>query len=1056
MKFIADFHIHSHYSIATSRELVPERIELWARLKGIDVVGTGDCVHPGWGEELEEKLEPAGNGLFRLRDDFRLDETRRLSGGNRPGEVYFILTGELSSIYKKGGKTRKVHNLCVFPDFESLGKVRERLDRAGNIRSDGRPILGIDSKVILDMVLESSEHSFLVPCHIWTPWFSVLGSKSGFDSLEECYEDLTRHIFAVETGLSSDPPMNRVCSFLDPFTLISNSDAHSPERLGREANVFETELSYDGIYRALKDSRGFSGTIEFFPQEGKYHYDGHRSCGVRWDPLETLRAGGRCTVCGREVTKGVMYRVAELADRSEAPDTGTTFRSITPLPELISEISGGKGRGTKTVSGEYRRLAGGIGSEFYLLLDAPLDHIRKEGGELLAEGVRRLRSGNVSVDEGYDGEFGRVRVFGPRGAVLPTDGNLFETGTPVEPRGGRSSLDFDLRQFRELRRRSNRVRPRAVEEGSRSGTALPAREPTAAQKRAIDHGEGPCMVMAGPGTGKTAVLAERVAALGERHGAAPREILALTFSNRASEEMRSRIGRLLPRGGTTVSTFHSFGLEVLRERHADLGRGQDFIIIDEDDVVGIITALAGDRKGAAAHLRAIHQYKEGRSDASGAVDIIEQYDSSLRKMNAFDLDDLVFLPVRLFETEGDILEVYRKKFRWILVDEFQDINAIQYRFLKLLAGPGRPNLFVIGDPDQAIYGFRGSDAGYIERFREDYPSTKVIVLDRSFRCPKTIMRAGAGIIGRGIPIEGRDLEIKVRIQEHTTGRSEADWIASTIEKSMGGVRSFSRDSGISDGDQVERSAGFADYAVLCRASFLFPDLIEAFGNHGVPLQVVGSESAFRQPPLRDVIASLRGMYTDGTSPSLSNEVAGDVRAMIDKGDAVADVLSFIMIILETPGPEARRLKAWASSFGDDYRRFFRAVALRRGEDDSDVRAEAVSLMTIHAAKGLEFDTVFIPACEKGIIPFDLFGLQTGEEFMEEVRLFYVGVTRTKRNLFLSHAGSRNVRGRTVKCERSPLIDRLSEDILEAGKRTGRRRKERPDGVQLDLFKGGGS
>ncbi len=1056
MRFIADFHIHSHYSIATSRELVPERIELWARLKGIDVVGTGDCIHPGWGEELEEKLEPAGNGLFRLKDAFRLDETRRLPGENRPRDVNFILTGELSSIYKKGGKTRKVHNLCVFPDFDSLAMVRERLDRAGNIRSDGRPILGIDSKVILEMVLESSEHSFLVPCHIWTPWFSVLGSKSGFDCLDDCYEDLTRHIFAVETGLSSDPPMNRVCGFLDRFTLISNSDAHSPERLGREANVFETEMSYEGIYRALKHGRGFAGTIEFFPQEGKYHYDGHRACGVRWDPLETLRAGGRCPVCGREVTRGVMHRVAELADRAVVPDSRTPYRSITPLPELISEISGGKGRATKTVTEEYRRLAGVIGSEFYLLLDAPLDHIGEEGGELLAEGIRRLRSGEVVVEEGYDGEYGRVRVFSPRDGGLSAGGNLFETETAVAPPRRHSSLDFDLRQFRDLRTRTDRVQRPAGEKEGGSGPAPSFSNPTAAQQRAIEHGEGPCMVLAGPGTGKTAVLAERVAALVERHGAVPEEILALTFSNRAAEEMRSRIGRLVPRAGITVATFHSFGLDILRERHADLGRGPDFIIIDEEEAAGIIADITGNPSGVPGDHRAIHECKEGRSSDSVASDIIARYDSSLKEMNAFDLDDLVFLPVRIFDGDGDVIAEYRKRFRWILVDEFQDINAVQYRLLELLAGTGAPNLFVIGDPDQAIYGFRGSDAGYIDRFSADYPSTKIIALDRSFRCPKTVMRVGAGILGRAGGIEGRDLDMRVRIQEHATGRSEADWIAAKIEKSVGGVRSFSRDSGISDGEQEEEGAGFADYAVLCRASFLFPDLVEALENHGIPYQVVGSESAFLRPPLRAVIASLRSVYRGVVTPSISEEVAGDVRGMIEKGDAIADVLSFLMVILEVPEAEASRLKAWAASYGDDYRRFFRAVALRRGDDDRGVRSEAVSLMTIHAAKGLEFATVFIPACEKGIIPFDLFGTRTDEEYLEEERLFYVGVTRTKRSLYLSHAGKRNVRGRTVKCERSPLIDRLSEELFEAGKRAGRRRMDRHDGVQLDLFSGGGS
>jgi len=336
MRFIADLHIHSHYSISTSPQLTPEHLEAWARIKGIGVIGSGDFTHPGWLEELKEKLEPAEEGLFRLKRQYRLDgKTAAASlpipspADGQASPVRFVLSAEISNIYRAADSVRKVHNLLLVPAFEAAETMQARLSRFANISSDGRPILGMDSRDLLEIALESSGQCFFVPAHIWTPWFSALGAKSGFHSIVECYRDLSEHIRAVETGLSSDPPMNWLCSFLDRYTLISNSDAHSPEKLGREANLLDTDLCYPGIITALScgqsasQESGFLGTLEFFPQEGKYHYDGHRKCGVCWDPLETLRHRGICPVCGKPVTVGVLNRVAQLADREKVPDPGT-------------------------------------------------------------------------------------------------------------------------------------------------------------------------------------------------------------------------------------------------------------------------------------------------------------------------------------------------------------------------------------------------------------------------------------------------------------------------------------------------------------------------------------------------------------------------------------------------------------------------------------------------------------------------------------------------------------------------------------------------------------
>ncbi|MBN1496820.1 MAG: UvrD-helicase domain-containing protein [Spirochaetes bacterium] len=1052
MKFIADFHIHSHYSVATSSALVPEHLEYWARLKGINVVGTGDCVHPGWLEELKEKLEPAENGLFRLKERFRLDESRSLPSVNKPAEVYFMLTGEISNIYKKNGKVRKVHNLCVFPDVASVENVQGRLDRMGNIRSDGRPILGLDSKILLEMVLESSGQSFLIPCHIWTPWFSVLGSKSGFDTIEECYDDLTRHIFAVETGLSSDPPMNRACGFLDSFRLVSNSDAHSPEKLGREANIFDTELSYGAIHRALKDDEGFLGTIEFFPQEGKYHYDGHRKCGVRWDPLETMRHRGLCPECGKPVTRGVLYRVAELADR-KGPEGAprSDFHSITQLPDLLAELMGQKSGKSGRVMKEFHRLVSGTGSEFYILLDASHDELIETGGERFAEAVRRLRAHEVVIEEGYDGEFGRIRVFDPGEARSFDGAGLFGPGPAASsPAAVHSSIRFDIEEFKLLLEAEGAPRD-AVNIPAGADPKAAVRGMTAEQRAGIEHGEGPCLVIAGPGTGKTAILTRRIIHLVKNRGVPPAGILAVTFSNRAAGEMRERVEAAMPGGELTISTFHAFGLGILKKHYDAIARKEDFVIVDDEDRSAIMAAIARDEKKAKGMLAGIEKAKQGAPADAEIKKAMARYDEELRKANAVDLADLIILPLRIFRERPGVLEEYRNRYRWILVDEFQDINAAQYDFIRVLAGENNPNLFMIGDPDQAIYGFRGSDPRFMTRIEQDYPGTRLVRLDRSFRCPDPVMRAAAQILGRENAVSGRDVEMKVHIQETASDLSEADWIAATIEKKMGGLRSFSMDSGIADGDADDEGASFSDFAVLCRASFLFEPIIDAFRNHAIPCHVVGSDPLLFQEPYRGAVRSLKKLFYSGSDPSLSLAVASDIWGMIKKGDRIADVLKFLMVIIDAPEDAMRRIGAFAEQYGNSYHDFFRAVSLRQGADDRDDRAEAVSLMTIHASKGLQFKTVFIPACENGIIPFELFGVKEGDDGDEEERLFYVGVTRTLDNLYLSHAKRRAVKGRVLMQERSRFIGRLEEGLLLKGKR-GRGKKPPSGDIQLDMFK----
>lgn len=411
MPFYADLHVHSKYARATSRELDLEHMALWAAKKGVAVLGTGDFTHPKWFAEIKEKLDPAEPGLFRLKPELERWCAEQFAAFARQ-PTRFLLEVEISTIYKKGDKTRKVHHLHYVPDLTSAERFIAKLSRIGNLNADGRPILGLDSRDLLEITLEAGEGAYLIPAHIWTPWFAVLGSKSGFESIEECYGDLTKHIFALETGLSSDPPMNWRLSQLDRYTLVSNSDAHSPGKIGREACKFDCALDYWSIRHALETGHGYGGSVEFFPEEGKYHLDGHRTCGVCLDPEQTKKHGGLCPTCGKELTVGVMHRVDELADRPDGwhPEAPTPFRNLVPLPEVLSEIHR-VGAASRKVAESYEKLVSEVGPELFILEHAPVDELRKAGSELLAEGIRRMREGRVIRQAGYDGEYGVIRVF---------------------------------------------------------------------------------------------------------------------------------------------------------------------------------------------------------------------------------------------------------------------------------------------------------------------------------------------------------------------------------------------------------------------------------------------------------------------------------------------------------------------------------------------------------------------------------------------------------------------------------------------------------------------
>ncbi len=1037
MSFYADLHIHSKYSRATSRDCDLENLAYWGLKKGISVIGTGDFTHPAWFKELQEKLVPAEPGLFRLRPDIEKSVTARLPS-ICSGTVRFMLSVEISTIYKKGDKVRKIHHLVYAPDFEKAQKIRQALEKIGNIRSDGRPILGLDSRHLLEIVLSAGTDCFIVPAHIWTPWFAVLGSKSGFDNVADCYGDLADHIFAVETGLSSDPEMNWKVSHLDRYRLMSNSDAHSPAKLGREVNSFNTEIDYFKMKRALETGKGFGGTLEFFPEEGKYHADGHRKCNVRLNPAESRAHNGLCPVCKKPLTLGVLYRVEELADRHghQKPAGAADFHSVIPLPEMISEIMT-CGTASQTVGRTYEGLISKLGPEISILNELPLKEIEKNSSSIVSEAVRRMRAGEVIRDAGYDGEYGVIRLFNDKELKERGTSALFEIETP-------KPVITNERPKRERKR--NNSKNLSSPNGS-VGDPASARFPPKtsgndkvslddAQEEAAAMIEGSALVIAGPGSGKTRVLTHRIAALIRRGDAAPKECLTITFSRRAAAEIRERLRGLIPAQwqAVPVTTFHALCLEILAENREAAGLPRGFHVTGEIERIQLLAAgLKITDAKARKLLPRLSLIKRGVEANQGDAEIqraLEILAAARDSRGWMDYDDLLIEAVHLLQEDAGLQARYRGKFRFVSIDEYQDIDPLQYRLVRLIVH-SNGNLFAIGDPDQAIYGFRGSDVAFFLRFREDFPQAREIRLTRNYRSGRSILSASNQLISPAALVSEREIEAllddtgKVVIHEARSEKSEAEFVVQRIEDLMGGTSFFSMDSGRSEG--TDKNFGFSDFAVLFRTEAQAEALEEALQRSGIPFQR-RSHGALAGNP--EVAALLKALENNPSATPLEM-----VQALRHGREA---------------DPLFCALEALAGRTGNDRAGFLSEIHLSRDIDTWDERADRVSLLTLHAAKGLEFGVVFITGCEDGLLPLS-FGKETAAAGQaEERRLFYVGMTRAKEKLFLSHAARRMRSGRTVKQAISPFLRDIEEKLLERAQSGWRKKPDLPD-PQLKLI-----
>ncbi|HEX2948373.1 MAG TPA: UvrD-helicase domain-containing protein [Armatimonadota bacterium] len=1113
MTFIADLHIHSRYSRATSRELCFEQLYAWGRRKGLSLIGTGDCTHPAWLTEITEKLIPDGDGVFRLNDDLlpAVDLPPMMHGN----DVRFLITGEISTIYKADGATRKVHHLVCLPSIEAAKCFADKLARVGNIASDGRPILGLNSRDLLEILLEASPDSVLIPAHIWTPWFSVLGSKSGFDSVADCYGDLADHIFAVETGLSSDPPMNWMVSNLDRYTLVSNSDAHSPAKLGREANIFTCDVSYTEVMRALRrETAGFWGTLEFFPEEGKYHYDGHRKCDFTCTPEESKELHGKCPVCGGPLTLGVEYRVTELADRPRGivPEGAFQYQSLLSLAEIIAEVNNVSAT-SKKVMREYDRLLAEVGAELYLLREAEIDEIKASGGELLARAIVKMRSGKVHTTPGYDGEYGIIKVF--------NDEERAEVLGQIQLFAGLSFASVTPRQQREAAS-TPVAQTAAIDETTTDNEDGLSNE----QQTAVEYPPSPLVIVAGPGAGKTRTLVERIAHMVSQRDITPSSILAITFSNRAAREMAervsSRLASLNHAEHPTVATFHKLGFTIINEYADLLGLRQPVKILAEDEadelfrqslaeseepcdiknldeVEQALTTVYSEASGTPASLHAL---------AERAQQIAPAYTAAKRQRGALDFTDLLILPLILLAEHDDIRTQLQQRWQHVFVDEYQDVNVFQYLLLRLLCPP-QGDLCVIGDPDQAIYGFRGADVRYFLRFQQDYPDAGMVALARNYRSSDTIVKASSQVIAQGSTLQQRKLWSSIRGPEHVdvaglpTPQAEAEFVIKSIESLLGGISHFSVDSGRS-GDGVGNNLGFNDIAVLYRTHTIGEELQEAFERSGIPYQRAARRDIFHRADIRRTIAllTIAQQPSDRTAiatllklgvPGIPKEVAQRLARRIgwlrsegvpiidfllqsgilspEEGDALNKIHDGIQSIVDADDDTITPMRAILQAclfFGinedtleenhwltvrkhaeraEDVPTFLRNITLERDMDIYDPRAARVTLMTVHAAKGLEWDTVFMIGCEEGCFPHPA----STED--EERRLFYVGMTRARQHLFLSHVAARTQQGEHVERNISPFIHDIDRRLISTTTPFDKRPR-RPKQTQLaltDLF-----
>lgn len=1003
-----------------------------------------------------------------LKDEYRLDKGKTYTGMI----PRFIISGEISSIYKKNGKTRKVHSVILLPGLTEAELLASKLETIGNIHSDGRPILGLDCRELLEITLESCPRAIYIPAHIWTPHFSLFGAFSGFDTIEDCFEDLTPHIHALETGLSSNPSMNWRLSALDRFQLISNSDAHSPAKLGREANLLDIQLSYTGLMNAIQKGDGLKGTIEFFSEEGKYHYDGHRNCHLCLTPSEAEKYSGICPLCGRKLTTGVAHRIEQLSDRREGfvlPD-GKPFESLVPLAEVIAASIGYSTASVK-VQNQYEAMLRNLGPEFQILRELPIEDIRHDSGYSIAEGISRLRAGKVGISPGYDGEYGTIKLF-DRMEIDNLDGQLCflnaeqmdctEKGKkPAQKETGKNTALKD----RKAERYGSGPKPDSLTE-QKPEIILNDR-----QQEAVTAISRAIAVIAGPGTGKTRTLVSRAVYLLNERKVKASEMTAVTFTKKAAQEMRVRLegaaGGKRAVNRMNIGTFHSICYQLLQKQ------GINFSLADEMELFEVaqeVILQSGLKLKPEQFLRLVSLKKTGLAEKAFAslkeTEIqkfeaaYETYEKHLTGEKVMDYDDLLKETIRLLKEEKKS-EIRKHNFSYLLVDEFQDISPVQYELIRAWNQGGK-ELFVIGDPDQAIYSFRGADARCFEQLGADYPKLHTIRLKENYRSGDLIISGALAVIDKNkgpkrelVPVHKKGSP--VRLVTASSEMAEDIFAAREINRLIGGIDMLDAQSHMPDRDE-EKVRSFEDIAILYRTHRQEELLEKCLRKEGIPYVVAGREEFLTEKSVRGTICFFKSLLVqedrvafrlclkllwdlpENAAMSVMTAMAEKYLPRLKKERPQRLLLDWIQDMNFKDGEPIKKLMGM-SLFYKTMPEFLEALSFGTESDlkrcgGKTYTADAVTLMTLHGAKGLEFPVVMICGVRKGRIPLE--NQKQNVDWEEERRLFYVGMTRAEEELILLSAA-----------EPSAFLADVPEEVMieqKAGKQ-----KEWDSGQQMNLF-----
>ncbi len=1024
MRLIADLHIHSPFSRATSKDVSFQGLYRASRIKGINILGTGDILHPGWRMAAKESLVMLEQGLYGLKDELKKGAEEGLSKWDRSYHR-FVLTGEISCIYKKGHKVRKVHHLLLFPEFEGVERLCTRLSRFGSLESDGRPILGLDSRDLLEMLLESCPSAILIPAHIWTPWFSLFGSNSGFDAIEECFEDLAAHIHALETGLSSDPPMNRLLSHLDAYSLVSNSDAHSLYKIGREATVFEFEgeISYYHMAKALETGNGLVGTLEFFPEEGKYHFDGHRACNVRTHPSQTLSLGGICPKCGKALTKGVLFRVQELADRTEAKKD-KEYHSIVPLCEILGEILGTNPQ-SRVVQSQYFKLIEDLGPELEILTLESLEEIRRAGGPILGLAISRMREGKIMLEPGYDGQYGKVSLFRPEDLErLKGRRSIFELPEQREPK----PTDF-------IKDKSGLETP----QGEKAPLVQGSQGLNYEQRQAVEAPLSHLIIQAGPGTGKTTTLIYRIAHLVVNHGLDPSEVLCLTFTRKAKTELEKRLSKLIPNPESlTITTFHSFSMGLIRSFVSQLGLS-DIHPIPVEGSRQALVELEGLKQGMPLSF--------GNEFSSVFSQVLEEFSQPFSMEGILSFLRFSLLPSPAIEPMALAILRWGKEdlanriphYKLVCVDEFQDTSPIELEILKAIISISGARLCVIGDQNQSIYGFRGALKDPVCQLESFLGGPIRLALNRNYRTTKNILEAANSLVPEGSPlITQNDDGERIRVVFFKDEYEEARFIMKEVQRLVGGT-SFET---LEPMDRDRAPIPFSEIAVLYRLNEIGERLAKDLNNMGIPIALTNRQLIVELPGADLIYYYLstlaypqnqylrycyeRLLKKRGLRPKThGNLELYDLSILVERAIKIHE----IKIDKENQG-----IFDYILELAKEHRKglisFLHELQFETYGEDKVTLGDRVALMTLHASKGLEWDVVFLCGVEEGVLPLTIFN---DCDINEEKRLFYVGLTRARKLMYLLVNQRRRINSKPMKLSPSRFLSMLPKDILEVKK-----------------------